>query len=469
MWRDACGAGALNKFWHHVTCCCGHSVLHHDTLKMAEKEHRKRKRPSAGIEAPSKKVALDGAPSRPIKVSFRNDLTLPVLASSPGLSAPSVHFKAFGRPHSKEPNGSRPGSTSHELLLHSSQHPRLDYTAAPVALEKNLSHYVAVYDPASDQLQVFPAHHLSLRSALRQSDDDLTSGSKPRTAAQQRLALGMEFGSVRSRRALEGRAANAIVASEPGKRNKAESAVLEAMAESEDVQARKAEEAEIAFATRPIPKPNAAADTVEDVYTFNTLLPPAAARLVNTKEWRDNARAEVVMVLGHRFTANRVAEVGKSDNAARLQALNYLALLLEFHELLGAGGRSGRKVPRREVLEQKLSDWPAALVDSVVRRFANPQRELPKWHVDQLYAHICALALFVDGWSTDVSDLRDDLHLNTKQITQYYRELGCGVRALTKSEQERMKLNNAEKAAKRIAVLKLPLDFPKPSVGRRKG
>lgn len=42
-------------------------------------------------------------------------------------------------------------------------------------------------------------------------------------------------------------------------------------------------------------------------------------------------------------------------------------------------------------------------------------RGMTKWKVDNLVTHICALALIVDNFETDVHDIREDLSLDNKQ------------------------------------------------------
>jgi len=47
-------------------------------------------------------------------------------------------------------------------------------------------------------------------------------------------------------------------------------------------------------------------------------------------------------------------------------------------------------------------------------------------------------------------------------MSQYFRELGCRVRTPTEKEQTELKMGSkAQAAQRRIALLKLPLDFPK--------
>ena len=38
-----------------------------------------------------------------------------------------------------------------------------------------------------------------------------------------------------------------------------------------------------------------------------------------------------------------------------------------------------------------------------------------KWTIDNFMTHVCALTLTIDLYEVDISDIRDDLRLETKQ------------------------------------------------------
>lgn len=434
---------------------------------MAEKESKKRKRQSNGVETPSKKVAIGSGAN--IKVSYTEENGV-VLLSTPGVNAPRLPFKAYAKAtstkHTKDPVQPK----THDLLLQSSRHPRLDYIAVPDTLDQHTSHYVAVFDPATNELDVTPAHHLSLRSTLR--SEVLEVEQDRLTLAQQREELGREFGTKKAKKAILSKTENAITQDTKGKGKvtDVQSAILEAVgdttagAASKDAQ----QDADTQLAAKPIPRPNLNAETVEDVYSFDTLIPPSEARMVQIKEWQDKARADEEIQFKHRFPAGRVQAIAKSDDAIKLKALRYLTLLLEFHDVLGSN-RGGKKVPKKDILTKRLAGWPQNLVDAVRRRFTNDSgSELGKWQLDNLYTHMCALSLYIDGWTTDTSNLKDDLKMETKQISQYFNELGCKVSAPTEAEKNARGLGKAQAAVTRIARLKLPLEFPKPRAARRR-
>ena len=72
-------------------------------------------------------------------------------------------------------------ATGDELLLHSSKHPRLDYTARQhknSSSGANLKHYVAVYDTATGQVQVVEAHKVDMKASVRSEDEEIRSKAR---------------------------------------------------------------------------------------------------------------------------------------------------------------------------------------------------------------------------------------------------------------------------------------------------
>lgn len=199
---------------------------------MSEKEGKKRKRQSNGVETPNKKLATGGSGSERIKVIHAEDTGLhPVLLGTSGIKAPTVPFKAYAKPRKSSKQKSENGDirpSTHDLLLQSSQHPRLDYTAVPSPIDDQLSHYVAIYDPAKRVLQLAPAHHLQLRSTLRAKADEEAAAAKGRTMASQREALGQEFGTKKAKKAINSKSTNAITGDE-SKITDVQSAILESV------------------------------------------------------------------------------------------------------------------------------------------------------------------------------------------------------------------------------------------------
>jgi DNA-directed RNA polymerase I subunit RPA49 len=89
--------------------------------------------------------------------------------SSAGVAVPpSISFQPYTKPRANAPQ--RPGRSgavaTTEVLLHSSKHPKLDYTAREEdTLQK---HYVGVYDPETGKLEVTEARKMEVRAVVRE-------------------------------------------------------------------------------------------------------------------------------------------------------------------------------------------------------------------------------------------------------------------------------------------------------------
>lgn len=440
-----------------------------------EGQKRKRKRQSNGIDAPNKRIA-SGEKVKLIHLDGEEGAH-PVLLTAPGIKTPQVPFRAYSKPKGAKSASAPVKPNSHDLLLHSSQHPKLDYTATPTVGDEHIKHYVCLFDPASHTLEVAEAHHLTLQSTLRSEIYELheAENEERKTYAKQREALGSEFGTKKAKKAIAARTENAIIADRKGKSKitDVQSAILESVGEATAGAAVKASEQETSdalLASKPIPRPNLNAEHPEQVYTFEALLGDAQ-QYIKTRDWQDKVQAgeiDSVEFKGVLYPATRLQFA--VDDARKLKALKYLTLLLEFHNCLSTGGRAGRKVPKKEVMQKRLpsSRWPEQLVDSVRMRFTNDSgQELGKWQMDNLYTHICALALYIDNMEVDIWLLKEDTRLDIKTLSQYFMELGARVGAMTEAERTRRGLTKAAASATRMARLKLPLQFPKAKSGRR--
>lgn len=418
---------------------------------MAEKEH-KRKRASEGAGRPKKKAATATTaahtPHSDIRVSFPDvkEGLHPVLgilyislishchhwltsvASTPGLNFPFVPFDAYSKPIAGSESSKPPTPNTHALVFHSSEHPKLDFTASADS-DAHLNHYIGVYDPSTSSMEVLPAHSVTLRSTLRSEIAEVHAQNAARSFTQQRLELGMEFGTKKAKKAINSRTVNAI-SKETGRG--VEAAVLDSVKEASDALPAQKELQDSVLAAKPIPRPNLDATKVEDVYPLSVLVPPSEMRNLAVKEWQDAGRANENVKLTSRFVASRLQPLAARDDVEMLKALKYLYLLLEFNAALKVGGRSGgKKIPLKDQMKVKMEAWPDALVDGVRRRFADGRymhssrdqkfgadtffSELNKWHVDKLMTHMAALSLYIDNWRTDIHDLKEDLRLDNKQ------------------------------------------------------
>lgn len=329
---------------------------------------------------------------------------------------PSAPFKPFVKVTNPKKEAASPAPSTHSLLLHSTSHARLDFTAQQQS-NQDLSHYVAVYDPQSSSLQVLPAHAVTLRTTLRAEAQEVAAQNAVRTFAQQREDLGQAFGTKKAKKALASKVENAITSNADrnrvgGKLDNVEAAVMDSVKEASDAMPAKQTQQEEILANKPIPKPNLSATEVENVYPIGMLIPAADMRNLTVKEWQDSNGED--LKFSSRYVANRVSAIAVRDDVQRLKALKYLMLLIDFNLALKPAGKAGKKVPQKDQLRSKLQDWPETLIESVRRRYSD-NNELNKWHMDNLITHMAAIALFIDGYKLDTHDLREDLRLENKQ------------------------------------------------------
>lgn len=99
-----------------------------------------------------------------------------MIVTTPGLNAPkNLHLTPYLKQRNASSSGSKDTSTnkgihSSELLLQSSEHPKLDFVGREGGddADSQLKHYVAVIDPVNKTWQFAEARKVTLRGAVRQ-------------------------------------------------------------------------------------------------------------------------------------------------------------------------------------------------------------------------------------------------------------------------------------------------------------
>ena len=343
-------------------------------------------------------------------------------------------------------------------MLHSSNHPKLDYVAQETETENGdtfLNHYVGVYDPSQDTLQLVPARKVIIRSTVKTiaptspvTDEEEENDTSVPNNVSARNTLGLTFGTKKSQKAIRSLTENDIIPTRPGAAlDPLASAVMDSMAASTaDMPSPEAIQAE-AVSNKPIPKPNFEAETPAEVYTLDDLVGMQTLRSMQVKEWIDKENDGEEVITRSRFVSARIARMVKAEEVKELKALKYLLLLIEWYLALKKVGQNSSatlEVPKKEQWETVLPGWNNAAIAAVERRFTErgnllvlllsplcySSRQwgmeitdtrllhysvLNRWHTNLLLTHILALALVIDDCNVDVHDIREDLHLDNKQ------------------------------------------------------
>ncbi|PKX96820.1 DNA-directed RNA polymerase I subunit RPA49 [Aspergillus novofumigatus IBT 16806] len=474
----------------------------------SDKVEKKRKRDSDRHERPSKKPALELQDLPPLSASVVDEHSelAPVITRADSSSSANRNK----------------GIVSSELLLQSSEHTKLDFVGreAEEDADSQLKHYVAVVDPEKKTWQLVEVRKLTVRGAVRrmkpltEEDEESSEEEEVKTMRTQRTELTNTFGTKQSRKAAQSMAENAQLSNAPaGAANAAESAILSSMPAdaAADIASKAAAVQAQVQANKPIPQANLDATHPADVYPIDVLVPNGLAtlrQLPGVKEWADTVSAGLPVATTSRYVSRRVEAVVKSGNTTHLQLLRFILLLLEFARSLRSGrdpkssaGPGSKRLPPREELRRILSSasgnpastskqqqqqqqntsqsdagtLPDPVIDAIRRKFAPQGSHLTKNDLTFLHTTICALSLHIPRspprtLATDPADLRDDLRIESATILQYFRELGCRVDKPRESEFAKwnIKGGKAEAAARRIARLKIPVEFPKVSRGGRR-
>ena len=141
------------------------------TIRVASIQKAKKCPPIIGI----KPLRLCCCCTRSKTMETESQLLMRGIATSPGLCIPSsVQFNTYTKQQTSTSKRSKKSfsscSSSSELLLHSSSHPKLDYTAkedGPGGRESHLKHYIGVFDPNTGQLSVIEAKKMAVRGVVR--------------------------------------------------------------------------------------------------------------------------------------------------------------------------------------------------------------------------------------------------------------------------------------------------------------
>jgi DNA-directed RNA polymerase I subunit RPA49 len=411
------------------------------------------------------------------------DRVLTSTVTPAGFALPtSIPFQPYTKPRARAAQRLVPGSgaiATTELLLHSA-HTKLDYT---VREEDTLQkHYVGVYDPKTGKLDVTEARKMGVRAVVRAHEatgeqirqvglnpEGLYScANSVQTAAKSRAELAI-FGTKKARKALASQTDNAIG---PAKAQRPEgtkvtattAAVMASMADATGGMATAEELQQEADASKPRPQPNLNATDVKDVYTVDSLVGADTLKHIPVMDWVQAIAEEKEIVVNSRYVAHRIQ--AQASNIEKLKILRYMLLLIDFYLVTRPGRDGGRMLPKRDAVKAALGGVPEAVVESIKRRFAEGGA-MPRFKVDLLITHICALACVVDHYEVDMFDLQEDLRLQTAEMSKYFREIGARISALSETQRRTLQLDKATAAQRRVAKLKMPLDFPKVAYARK--
>lgn len=374
--------------------------------------------------------------------------------------------------------------------------------------EAHLKHYVAVYDPTTNNLQITEAKRLTVRGSIRQeqkfeeAEDEDTANF---LAAQgTRAALTEAFGSKKSKKAVQSMFENRQLGQGIEGATIAE-AITANIGDQDDEEADSLAASVIARSNKPLPVPNLTTDNIDEVYSISTLVFPFPSsrtlKVMPIEPWLARMRtSSEIPNLRSRFVATRISYIIKrvlaspedTNHTHQLQLLRYIDMLLQIHTFVDKKRR--HRIPY-------IDQWPSGTLSSntppdLVKKIVNhffPENRADDRPRTLFKATIMALALHILPPSgstggqqlvTNTTEVQMDLAMEVADVRKLYHELGCVVKPASDREltlwgfsrlsedKKKKKADGSENASRKtaaptFATLKFPLAFPKVSMGRK--
>ncbi|KAH7882046.1 Rpa49 subunit specific to nuclear RNA polymerase I [Phlebopus sp. FC_14] len=282
-----------------------------------------------------------------------------------------------------------------------------------------------------------------------------------------RAALGESFGTKKAKQAIKAQ-----------ERNKVDVSAMETVADrlQESIQRNtealpsKEEAQATADNTRLVPKYNPDAITASEIYPLHNIISQAEWKALSpTPFLHASTSKERIALLPYQRSSwinqhlNLVC-ASPSPSKTDIKILLYISAMMTFRNL------AFRKFDKAAI-QEKLSAVPSVVIDGLFARFTETARgstqpQSTSQTETLLLTHMFALCLRIDDYATDTSLIANDLSQKVATINTLFKSLGCKITKLTITDLKRLGLPDSAGEVKR-AVLKTPLEFPKPRTRRR--
>lgn len=395
-----------------------------------------------------------------------------------------MNFKAYESTRLSKSKGKNSKNAANQpLLLHSSDHQSVDYTARGDAeingSEPSQNHFLGVYDPETGKMDVVQVKMMTMRGTVRAKQTDTAAEAARQvihyymetlegnmltihqTIMERKTDLGQTFGTKKAKKVIQERVLNAISPTKNGNKDPsqiddASQAMLSSVGNVTSSMATREELQAVVDDAKPVPIANVNADEIQDVYDPEVIIGSDILNQVPIREWQEKVKHKEGIQTHSQFVANRVNAIAGNDTSLqRLRILRYLSFVIVFYLISRPGRERGtRRVPPRDKLREQMDPAPEAVVENIRRKFSDAGN-MRKFHIDLLMTHCCAFACIIDNFEVQTHDLRNDLRLDQSTINQYFNEIGARVKPVKSKEGS---------GSTMLARLTLPLNLPKQRV-----
>jgi DNA-directed RNA polymerase I subunit RPA49 len=337
-------------------------------------------------------------------------------------------------------------------------------------------YYIGAVDREKGTMTVHRAELMHLRPYIP-GKTDLGLGTEEAPVKRERSEVQDEmvalFGSEKQKRAFAAYKRNKV--GSEALQTALATAVTHAEASFEAV-----EEAPLAQGSGLAPPFNPQAEVPRDVYKINDIISLEDLRAVKetgkvltsaSKEelvqWRDKATYPG-------YVLSRIPSIPSSEPERGLKAaiLLYCGWLIRMYmknqrDFEKKGLQLSGELPPADVKANLLEKFSEAVTDASSKQGKGQRRKISRKMKDKILLHLLVLTLILDDFSVDCSVLQQDLKLTTKKLMENYKSLGCRVSKLGVKRKSGVHDDTIVDIHSCSAVLRIPLEFPRPRKGRK--
>ncbi|KAF8430351.1 RNA polymerase I associated factor, A49-like protein [Tirmania nivea] len=450
---------------------------------MPSSPERKRKRDS---HAP-----VNGLAEVTVKIVENTDF-IPIVATTPGVQIPAnTQLTAYSRPRAAKKNKT---SSTVEYIVHGSTE-RIDYEGREVEEDVEEKYYIGIYDPKTGEMQMHPAPRVHIRreiKSLREKDAELakrnTLGDGYSSA---RALLGAEFGTKKSRKAIERRKINQVNVNDMDAM--VTTSIVSQIGENTESMPTKEDLVKAAEERRLLPPHKIEGITSpSEVYNLDDVVSKEELDYVWVQDWYKEAKAgKAIYVPNNSHVTQRINKLGlaktpNATNTKKLKLLKYISILRNLYMFFTSRDSRNLLLFGKEIEMRHKLNISGDLLTILLKRYTEtvggpsapgvsedkgdlrPRRRASPVQLAKLLNYMAILCLFVEeNWQVDVFYLKDDLGLQTRAVLQIFQNVGCKKREVSPIQAEALGIPKSEIKMHKIATLTAKPEFPKPRTMRR--
>lgn len=451
---------------------------------MSSSPERKRKRDS---HAP-----VNGLAEITIRVAENTDF-IPIVVTTPGVQIPAdTQLTAYSRPRATKKNKT---PSAVEYIVHGSTE-RIDYEGREMEEDVEVEkYYVGIYDPKTGEMELHPAPRVHIRreiKSLREKDAELakrnTLGDGYSSA---RALLGAEFGTKKSKKAIERREINKVNVVDMDAT--VTTSIISQIGENTESMPTKEDLDKAAEDRRLLPPHKAEGITCpSEVYNLDDVVSKEELDHVWVQDWYKEAKAgKAIYVPDNSHVTQRINKLGlaktaNATNTQKLKLLKYISILRNLYMFLTSRDSRNLLLFGKEIVIRHKLKISAELLTILLKKYTEtvggpsapgvsedkedlrPRRRASPVQLAKLLNYMAILCLFAEeNWQVDVFYLKDDLGLQTRAVLQIFQNVGCRKREISPIQAEALGIPKSEIKMHRIATLTAKPEFPKPRTMRR--